>query len=180
MVQPSARGLQDAGEFDHARGRGVVRHRVVEPRRRGPGGGVSARVQRERHLLRADVCGDVRHPVVRATRCLASATHVAAAGVAVGPADDCAVHRALGVPDHQGRERVDVRPQDHDDDSGDEPGGHRDSILGASAVGEVCGKRALCLRRADIFGSTVCLAVPRACMRQPKPSENRPTPRRLR
>ena len=78
---------------------------------------------------------------------------MAPARVAVGPADDCAVHRALGVPDHQGRERVDVRSQDHDDDRGDEPGGHRDSVLGASAVGEIRGKGALCVRRADIFGS---------------------------
>ena len=52
-----------------------------------------------------------------------------------GPADDGALHRAVGVPDHQGRERVDVRPQDHDDDRGDEPGGDRDPALGAPAVG---------------------------------------------
>ena len=92
-------------------------------------------VQRERHLLRAHVCRDVRHPVVRAAHRHAAAADVVAAGVAVRPADDGAVHRALGVPDHQGRERVHVRPQDHDDGRGDEPGGDRDPALGESAVG---------------------------------------------
>ena len=68
----------------------------------------------QRHLLRAHLCRDVRHPVVRAAHRDATAAAVAAAGVAVRPADDGALHRAVGVPDHQGRERVHVRAQDHD------------------------------------------------------------------
>ncbi len=119
----------------NARGRKLVRDRVVEPHRRGAGGGVSARVQRERHLLRAHVCRDVRHPVVRAADGHAPATDVVAARVAVRPADDGSVHRALGVPDHPGRERVHLRPQDHDDGGGDEPGGNRDPALGGPSLG---------------------------------------------
>ncbi len=62
------------------------------------------------------------------------AAAVAAAGVVVRPADDGALHRALRVPDHPGRERVHVRAQDHADDRGNELCRDRHSVLGAPAV----------------------------------------------
>ena len=126
-------------------GASLVRDRVVEPHRRRARGGVSAAVQRQRHLLRADLRRDVRHPAVRAARRHAAAAAVAAAGVAVRAADDAALHRAVGVPDHQGGERVHVRPQDRPADRGDEPGGHRHSGLGAPTIRGACSL--WCLKR---------------------------------
>ena len=51
-------------------------------------------------------------PLFGLARRHAAAAAVAAAGVVVGAADDAALHRAVGVPDHQGGERVHVRAQD--------------------------------------------------------------------
>ena len=113
----------------------LVRDRVAEPDRRRARGGVPAAEQRQRDLLRADVRRDVLDSAVRAARRLAEAADLAAARVMVRAADDGALHRALGVPDHPGRQRVGVRAQDHDDGRGDEPGGDRDPAVSAPAVG---------------------------------------------
>ena len=66
---------------------------LLEPDRRRPGRGVPVAVQRRRRILRAGVRGDVRDPAVRAARRDAAAVAAAANRLAVGPADDAALHR---------------------------------------------------------------------------------------